>query len=208
MYGSAGNNSRSLDIVWPHFENVLPIPCYDRHHDRTSHQHISSWVIFKVFSVNKFPICQRLTRRWFERTYVLWIKKNYFQHCMVLLIWAHWNGLPLSISFTCLLLYGYNSSDWLLSGHYFLVMTGHYETFLGSFELGVKAMSAWAKTTKRWSKGGTTMFSITERKTSIQKHFSKSDEESHGARKRIWKITSGVLIAFFLRKALKRPYNK
>ena len=33
----------------------------------------------------------------------------------------------------------------------------------------------------RWSKGGTTIFSITERKTSIQKHFSMSDEESHGA---------------------------
>jgi len=60
-------------------------------------------------------------------------------------------------------------------------MTGHYETFLGSFELRVKATSAWAKRTKKWSKGGTTIFSITERKTSIQKHFSMSDEESHGA---------------------------
>ena len=52
------------------------------------------------------------------------------------------------------------------------------------------------------------LFSITERKTSIRKHFSMSDEESHGAHKRMLKITSGVLIVFFLRKALKRPYNK
>ena len=32
----------------------------------------------------------------------------------------------------------YAQSDWLLSGHYFLVMTGHYEIFSrldGSFEL-------------------------------------------------------------------------
>ena len=32
----------------------------------------------------------------------------------------------------------YVHSDWLLSGHYFLVMTGHYEIFSrldGSFEL-------------------------------------------------------------------------
>ena len=43
-------------------------------------------------------------------------------------------------------------SDWLLSGHYFLVMTGHYETSLGSFELRVKATSAWAKTTKKMVK--------------------------------------------------------
>ena len=42
---------------------------------------------------------------------------------------------------------------------------------------------------KRWSKGGTTIFSITERKATIQKHFSMSDEESHVARKRTWKIT-------------------
>ena len=30
---------------------------------------------------------------------------------------------------------------------------------------------------KIWSKGGTTIFSMTERKTSIQEHFSMSDEE-------------------------------
>ena len=54
------------------------------------------------------------------------------------------------------------------------------------------------KQQKRWSKGGTTIFSVTERKTSIRKHFSMSDEESHGARKRMRKITSGVLIVFVL----------
>ena len=50
------------------------------------------------------------------------------------------------------------SEEWLLSGHYFYVMTGHYETFLGSFELRVKATSAWAKTkkkmVKRWYNSG------------------------------------------------------
>ena len=33
-----------------------------------------------------------------------------------------------------------------------------------------------------------------------------SDEESRSARKRMWKIS--VFIVFFLRIALKRPYNK
>ena len=37
---------------------------------------------------------------------------------------------------------------------------------------------------------------------------SMSDEESRSARKRMWKMTSGVFIVFFLRIALKRPYNK
>ena len=35
-----------------------------------------------------------------------------------------------------------------------------------------------------------------------------SDEESRSARKRMGKITSGVFIVFFLRIALKKPYNK
>ena len=35
-----------------------------------------------------------------------------------------------------------------------------------------------------------------------------SDEESPSARKRMWKVASGVFIVFFLRIALKRPYNK
>ena len=51
----------------------------------------------------------------------------------------------------------------------------------------------------------TTIFSITERKTSTVRYFcSMSDEESRSARKRMWKITSGVFIVFFLRIALKR----
>ena len=54
----------------------------------------------------------------------------------------------------------------------------------------------------------TTIFSITEKKTSIEILLSMSDEESRSARKRMWKITSGVFIVFFLRIALKRPYNK
>ena len=33
-----------------------------------------------------------------------------------------------------------------------------------------------------------------------------SDEESRSMGKRMWKITSGVFIVFFLRIALKRPY--
>ena len=49
----------------------------------------------------------------------------------------------------------------------------------------------------------TTIFSITERKTSIQ-IFSMSDEESRSVHKRMWKITSGVFIVFFSAKiALK-----
>ena len=38
--------------------------------------------------------------------------------------------------------------------------------------------------------------------------FRMSDEENRSARKRMWKITSGVFIVLFLRIALKRPYNK
>ena len=53
----------------------------------------------------------------------------------------------------------------------------------------------------------TTTYSITERKTSIY-FFSMSDEESRSVRKRMWKITSGVFIVFFLRIELRRPYNK
>ena len=49
--------------------------------------------------------------------------------------------------------------------------------------------------------------SISERKTSIY-FISMSDEEGHSARKRMWKITSGISIVFFLRIALNWPYNK
>ena len=57
----------------------------------------------------------------------------------------------------------------------------------------------------------TTIFSITERKTRAQISItSMSHKENRGACKWLWKITSGVFIAFFffLRIALKRPYNK
>ena len=52
----------------------------------------------------------------------------------------------------------------------------------------------------------TTILSITERKTSIELwyFFSMSDEGSRSARKRMWKITSGVFIVFLLRIALKK----
>ena len=35
-----------------------------------------------------------------------------------------------------------------------------------------------------------------------------SNEESVSAHKQMWKVASGVFIVFFLRIALKRPYNK
>ena len=56
----------------------------------------------------------------------------------------------------------------------------------------------------------TTIFSITERKTSIQILLlvNMSNKESCNACKRMWKITSSVFIVFFLRIALKRPYDK
>ena len=54
----------------------------------------------------------------------------------------------------------------------------------------------------------TTIFSITEKKLAHRYFFSMSDEESRSAGKQMWKITSGVFIVFFLRIALKRPYNK
>ena len=55
----------------------------------------------------------------------------------------------------------------------------------------------------------TTIFSITERKKLTYRYFfGMGDEESPSARKRMWKAASSVFIVFFLRTALKRPYNK
>ena len=55
----------------------------------------------------------------------------------------------------------------------------------------------------------TTIFSITEKKLAYRCfRFSMSDEESRSVRKRMWRFTPGVFIVFFLRIALKRPYNK
>ena len=65
----------------------------------------------------------------------------------------------------------YSRYDCLLSGHYFLVMTGHKESFSrldGFFELWVKVTSAWAKTTKKMDVVQLFIFSINERKTSLR----------------------------------------
>ena len=43
-----------------------------------------------------------------------------------------------------------------------------------------------------------------EKKIAYRYLFRMSDEESQSARKRMWKITSGVFIVFFLRIALKK----
>ena len=53
----------------------------------------------------------------------------------------------------------------------------------------------------------TTIFSITERKTSAQISItSMSHKESRSARKLMWKIASGVFIVFFILRIA--PYNK
>ena len=86
---SAGNNSRSSDIVRPNFENVRPIS----HYDRTRWPNMSPAHL--EFSSSK--CCQSIYYVWsnlsnvrpkgrFERTYVLWINKNYFQHWQLLLL--------------------------------------------------------------------------------------------------------------------------
>ena len=87
-------------------------------------------------------------------------------------------------------------------------MTGHYENLFrldGSFELWVKATSAWAKTTTKNDDKVQLCFQKLKEKLAYRYFFSMSrDEESHSARKRMWKITqSGVFIVFFLRIALK-----
>ena len=68
-------------------------------------------------------------------------------------------SLPhLSFLFTCkglAITFYYARSDWLLSGHYFLVMTGHYEIFSrldGSSELWLKLPARGRKGQKRWTK--------------------------------------------------------
>ena len=64
----------------------------------------------------------------------------------------------------------YVHSDWLLSGHYFLVMTGHYEIFSrldGSFEFGVKNYVRVGENNRKDGQS-TTIFSITDRKISTQ----------------------------------------
>ena len=52
----------------------------------------------------------------------------------------------------------------------------------------------------------TTIFLITERKTSIHTYFFiMSDEESRSARKRMWKITSGFFYCIRFKNSAKRP---
>ena len=60
------------------------------------------------------------------------------------------------------------------------------------------------KKLKKWQ--STAMSSLKE-KLAYRYFYSTSDEESHSARKRMWKITSVVFIVFLIRIALKRPYN-
>ena len=70
-----------------------------------------------------------------------------------------------------------------------------------------KTMCVWAKTTENMDKIQL-YFQQKREKLAYRYFFSMSDEESRSVPKRMWKITSGVLIVFFLRIALKRPYNK
>ena len=58
-----------------------------------------------------------------------------------------------------------------------------------------RLVSVVCKTTRAWAK-------TTEKMDKVQlyfQYFSMGDEESRSARKRMWKITSGVFIEFFLR---------
>ena len=84
--------------------------------------------------------------------------------------------------------------------------------FLGSTALLSKSYEREEENNKKYRQN-ITIFSITERKILAYRYFfSMSDEESHSARERmLMLITSGVfflLLLFFLRIALKRPYNK
>ena len=59
-------------------------------------------------------------------------------------------------------------SDWRLSGHYFLVMTGHYEIFLRSTALSSSEHS-YERMGENNKKDGQSkiIFLVTERKTNI-----------------------------------------
>ena len=69
-------------------------------------------------------------------------------------------------------------------------------------------MNAWVKRTKKMDKLQPLLyFQQLKEKLAYRYFFSmKSDEKSHSTRKRMWKITSIVLIVFFLRTVLKRPF--
>ena len=59
----------------------------------------------------------------------------------------------------------------------------------------------WAKTTEKMNK---VQLYFQQLKEKLAYFFSMSDVESRSARKRMWKVASGVFIVFFLRIALKR----
>ena len=65
-------------------------------------------------------------------------------------------------------------------------------------------MNAWTETTKKMDKVQL-YFQLLKEKPAYRYFFSMSDRESHGARKQMWKITSGVSIVVLLSIALKRP---
>lgn len=108
MYGSAGNNSWSPDIVWPHFGKFLMSCQYQAmiKHSSMMTEYLTniSWVAVSSMSCQSMinfmsgPICHCPTKRktWKDLLYSMSLNKeqiNYFQHCMVLRIWAHWNYL-------------------------------------------------------------------------------------------------------------------
>ena len=94
---SAGNNSRSSDIVRPNFENVRPISHYDRTqwpNMSPAHLEFSSSKCCQSINYVRSNLSNVLPKGRFERTYVLWIKKNYFQHCKPPICEALWDCLP------------------------------------------------------------------------------------------------------------------
>ena len=83
---SAGNNSRASDIVGPNFENVRPISHYDRTrwpNMSQAHLEFSSSRCCQSMNYVRSNLSNVRPKGRFERTYVLWIKKNYFQHCFL-----------------------------------------------------------------------------------------------------------------------------
>ena len=130
------------------------------------------------------------------------------------MVWRWWHGDMSTTLHNCTqyllctfnIALQYACSDWLLRGHYCLVMTEHYEIFSSArwlFWVVSKTTCAWAKTSEKMDKVQLTIFSITERKLAYRYFFSMSNKESHSTHKRMWKITSSVFIVFFLRTLRK-----
>ena len=97
---SAGNNSRSSDIVRSNFENVRPISHYDRTrwpNMLPAHLEFSSSRCCQSINYVRSNLSNVRPKGRFERTYVLWVKKNYFQHwcCMrTRALWLQIQSLP------------------------------------------------------------------------------------------------------------------